>query len=148
MASRAPEQSWQEHLRARGHRLTPQRELVLDAVDRLGHGTPEEIHAAVSQRSAAINISTVYRTLTLLDDLGLIRHVFLTDRTPVYHSRAIPAHVHLACGDCGEVIDAEPEEFADLVTALAKRHDFEVDLERLVVAGRCRACRDRTPDGS
>ena len=77
---------WHELLRASGHRLTPQRELVLAAVETLGHATPDEVFAEVRTHSESINLSTVYRTLELLDELGLIRHAHLSDRAPTYHS--------------------------------------------------------------
>ena len=96
--SRTPTQrAWKVVLREQGHRLTPQRELVLDAVDHLGHGTPEEIYAEVTRRSAAVNISTIYRNLALLEELGVVRVVHLGDRIPTYHSVTLPAHVHLNC---------------------------------------------------
>src|SRR3954471_9169306 len=91
---------WQRVLREKGYRLTPQRELVLSAVDRLGHATPDEVLGAVREQSAAVNISTVYRTLELLEELGLVRHTHITDRTPTYHSTATPQHVHLVCRGC------------------------------------------------
>ena len=78
------EEDWQRVLREKGYRLTPQRELVLHAVDSLGHATPEEVLAKVREQSAAINISTVYRSLELLEELGLVRHTHITDRTPTY----------------------------------------------------------------
>src|SRR3954462_11673784 len=96
----AETEEWQERLRASGHRLTPQRELVLAAVETLGHATPDEIFAEVRTRSDAINLSTVYRTLELLDELGLIRHAHLTDRAPTYHSAAGHEHAHLICRVC------------------------------------------------
>lgn len=136
-----PGQDWQAVLRARGQRLTPQRELVLAAVDRLGHGTPEEIHAEVSGRTSAISLSTVYRNLTLLEELGVVRVVHLGDRVPTYHSMSLPAHVHLTCSRCGLVIDASPREFDALVAGLERSHDFEVDVGKLVIVGRCGACR-------
>src|SRR5919199_3484216 len=98
MPQHAQEQSmlsWQATLRARGYRLTPQRELVLRAVERLGHATPDEVLSAVREESQAVNVSTVYRTLELLEELGLVRHAHLSDRAPTYHSAASPAHVHL-----------------------------------------------------
>ena len=49
---------WQQRLRASGHGWTPQRELVLEAVERLGHATPDEVFAEVRSRSEAINLST------------------------------------------------------------------------------------------
>ncbi|MEZ5194785.1 MAG: transcriptional repressor, partial [Nocardioides sp.] len=72
-------------LRSSGYRLTAQRELVLEAVDRLGHATPDEVFAEVRAHSSAINISTVYRTLEVLEGLGLVRHAHLSDRAPTYH---------------------------------------------------------------
>jgi Fur family ferric uptake transcriptional regulator len=135
-----PHGPWHAVLRERGHRLTPQRELVLAAVDRLGHGTPEEIHEEVVSRAPAVNISTVYRNLALLEELGVVRVVNLNDRTSTYHSVALPAHVHLTCTGCGRVTDADPSEFRALAEALASRHGFTVDLDRLVMAGRCAAC--------
>ncbi|HET6653175.1 MAG TPA: transcriptional repressor, partial [Nocardioides sp.] len=63
-----PPEQWQKELRSRGYRLTPQRELVLRAVDHLGHATPDEILAEVRKESAAVNVSTVYRTLELLEE--------------------------------------------------------------------------------
>jgi hypothetical protein len=77
--SAPPSEDWRTTLREKGYRLTPQRELVLRAVDRLGHATPDEVLAAVHQESQALNISTVYRTLELLEELGMVRHAHITD---------------------------------------------------------------------
>ncbi|WP_148573002.1 Fur family transcriptional regulator [Nocardioides caldifontis] len=134
-------EDWQELLREKGYRLTPQRELVLSAVDRLGHATPDEVLSAVREQSSAVNISTVYRTLDLLEELGLVRHTHLTDRAPTYHSTATPQHVHLVCRDCRAVIDADPAEFDTLVARLRKQHGFEPDIGHLTVFGRCADCR-------
>jgi Fur family transcriptional regulator, ferric uptake regulator len=133
---------WQERLRAQGYRLTPQRELVLAAVDKLGHGTPDEILAEVRRQSSAVNISTIYRNLELLESLGLVRHTHLSDRAPTYHSTSGPEHVHLKCRSCEQVFDAEPEVFEQMVTQLRERHGFEPDLGHLTVFGRCGECRD------
>jgi Fur family ferric uptake transcriptional regulator len=62
---------WRDRLRERGYRLTPQRELILGAVNRLGHATPDEVLAEVHTQSSAVNASTVYRTLEVLEELGL-----------------------------------------------------------------------------
>ena len=131
---------WQQLLRDRGYRLTPQRELVLSAVDRLEHATPDEILAAVREQSSAVNISTVYRTLELLEELELVRHTHLTDRAPTYHSTATPAHVHLVCRGCGEVEEVERAAVAGVAEELQARRGFVVDLGHLTVFGRCRAC--------
>ncbi len=134
-------EDWQQLLRDKGYRLTPQRELVLKAVEDLGHGTPDEVLTKLRESSSAINISTVHRTLELLEELGLVRHTHLTDRAPTYHSTTTPAHVHLVCRGCGAVIEAEPEVFADTLARLDKEHGFEVDLGHLTVFGTCSSCR-------
>ena len=131
---------WQERLRAQGYRLTPQRELVLAAVERLGHGTPDEILHAVREHSEAVNISTIYRTLELLEGLGLVRHTHLSDKAPTYHSTAGPEHVHLKCRGCGEVVDASPDLFAPMQESLTAEHGFTADLGHLTVFGSCRKC--------
>ena len=133
---------WQQLLRDKGYRLPPQRELVLSAVNRLGHATPDEILAAVREQSSAVNVSTVYRTLELLEELELVRHTHLTDRAPTYHSTATPAHVHLVCRGCDRVLEAHPEEFTEWQASLRERHGFEADLGHLTVFGRCEECRD------
>jgi Fur family transcriptional regulator, ferric uptake regulator len=131
---------WQQVLREKGYRLTPQRGLVLAAIDELGHATPDEVLTKVRERSAALNISTVYRTLELLEGLGLVRHTHITDRAPTYHSTATPEHVHLVCRGCGTVLEAAPEEFEPLTNALQERHQFAADVGHLTVFGRCGKC--------
>ena len=80
-----PHRSWDEELRSRGYRVTPQRQLVLESGARLGHATPEEIAACVQQTAKGVNISTIYRTLELLDSLGLVTHTHLHHGAPTYH---------------------------------------------------------------
>ena len=132
---------WQDRLRARGYRLTPQRELVLAAVQRLGHATPDEVLAAVREESQAVNLSTVYRTLELLEELGMVRHAHLTDRAPTYHSTTAPTHAHLVCRECGRVSELGADELAPLTEMLHRDHGFTPDLGHLTVFGTCRSCR-------
>jgi len=131
---------WQAMLRAKGYRLTPQRELVLRAVERLGHATPDEVLKEVHAESQAVNISTIYRNLELLEELGLVRHSHITDRAPTYHSTSLPQHVHLVCRSCHRIIDASPEEIEPLTEALRKNHGFKTDVGHLTVFGTCKEC--------
>ncbi|HET7355486.1 MAG TPA: Fur family transcriptional regulator [Nocardioidaceae bacterium] len=137
------QQEWQARLREKGYRLTPQRELVLHAVERLGHATPDEVHAAIRAQSGAVNLSTVYRTLELLEELGLIRHAHITDRAPTYHSTSAPDHAHLVCRDCGKVTEATPHDVAPLTTTLEQRFGFRADVGHLTVFGYCAECAGR-----
>src|SRR5487761_392168 len=115
--------TWDEQLRARGYRVTPQRQLVLEAVSRLDHATPEEIGAQVQQTARGVNISTIYRTLELLEQIGMV------------------THVHLVCRDCGRVTEISPGAIRPLITALEEQHGFETDVGHLTVFGRCAECR-------
>ena len=131
---------WQTTLRAKGYRLTPQRELVLRAVERLGHATPDEVLGAVHEESAAVNISTVYRTLELLEELGLVRHAHITDRAPTYHSTATPDHVHLVCRSSGEVTEVAPEIIEPMTAKLLDTDGFVTDVGHLTIFGACQNC--------
>ncbi len=131
---------WQSALRAKGYRLTPQRELVLQAVERLGHATPDQVLVAVREQSRAVNISTVYRTLELLEELGLVRHAHITDRAPTYHSTATPDHVHLVCRGCGAITEVEPELIEPMTSRLTQRYGFTTDVGHLTIFGTCSDC--------
>ena len=135
-------QDWREKLRGSGYRLTPQRELILDAVDRLGHATPDEVLAEVRKQSTSVNVSTVYRTLEVLEQLGLVRHAHLSDRAPTYHSVRDHEHFHLVCRNCHRVISVDPDVLQPLVNQLREAHGFEPDVGHLTVHGVCRACED------
>ncbi|GLZ14614.1 transcriptional repressor [Actinomadura sp. NBRC 104425] len=134
--------TWQEELRAKGYRVTPQRQLVLEAVTNLEHGTPEQICAEVQRTARGVNISTVYRTLELLEELGLVKHAHLGHGPPNYHLAAEAEHIHLVCRDCGAVNDVEPEAAAGLAELLERQFGFETDVHHLTVYGRCGSCRD------
>lgn len=135
------ESDWRERLRGSGYRLTPQRELILAAVERLGHATPDEVLAEVHEHSAAVNVSTVYRTLEMLEELGLIRHAHLSDRAPTYHSVSDHEHFHLVCRNCHAVISVDPDVLSPLLQRLEADHGFVADVGHLTVFGTCASCR-------
>jgi Fur family ferric uptake transcriptional regulator len=130
----------QAELRSRGYRLTPQRQLVLEAVTTLGHATPEEVSAWVRERAAGVNISTVYRTLELLEEVRLVKHAHLSHGAPTYHAAEAPEHVHLVCRDCGTIIEIQPAEVAPLVDRLRTSRGFVADVGHLTVFGACSEC--------
>jgi Fur family transcriptional regulator, ferric uptake regulator len=133
---------WRQQLRASGHRLTPQRELVLEAVEELDHATPEAILERVQRTASGINISTVYRTLELLSQLGLVAHTHLGHGAPVYHSRNEPEHVHLVCRSCERVTEAPTAVADSFLTELGDAYGFAADVPHLTVFGICRDCRE------
>ncbi|HLI38273.1 MAG TPA: Fur family transcriptional regulator [Streptosporangiaceae bacterium] len=136
-----PARAWDEQLRARGYRATPQRQLVLEAVARLGHATPEDVGTEVQQAAPSVNISTIYRTLELLEQLGMVTHAHLGHGAPTYHLAADADHVHLVCRECGRITEVSPDAVRALITALDTEHGFETDVGHLTVFGRCGSCR-------
>jgi Fur family ferric uptake transcriptional regulator len=134
---------WRAMLREKGYRLTPQRELVLAAVNELEHATPEQVCARVQETASGINISTVYRTLELLEELGLVRHAHLGHGAPSYHPAGHHAHLHLVCRDCGTVSQVSVDVAASLTKKVQTTEGFEVDLEHFAIYGRCRDCAKR-----
>ncbi|QFG22021.1 Fur family transcriptional regulator [Actinomadura sp. WMMB 499] len=134
-------ESWQQELRAKGYRVTPQRQLVLEAVTNLEHGTPEEICTEVQRTARGVNISTVYRTLELLEELGLVKHAHLGHGPPNYHLAAEAEHIHLVCRGCHTVEDVDPAAAEGLAALLEREQGFETDVHHLTVYGRCKECR-------
>ncbi|MBW8792615.1 MAG: transcriptional repressor [Streptomyces sp.] len=133
-------EAWQQELRARGYRLTPQRQRVLEAVGVLGHATPEAISEQVGD---GVNLSTVYRSLELLEDLGLVRHTHLNHGSPSYSVAGSADHVHLVCRDCEAVLEVGAELLQPLVATIADEQGFSVDVGHVALFGRCAACANR-----
>ena len=124
-------------LRAAGHRVTRQRASVLAAVTELGHATPEQIHERVS---AVADLSTVYRTLDLLEETGLLQHTHLGHGSPTWSLAQDHAHVHLVCASCDAVLEVETGTVEPLVGVLRDRYGFTVDLGHLSLTGECQQC--------
>jgi Fur family ferric uptake transcriptional regulator len=155
--------TWQDMLRqldARGYRLTPQRQLILEALFACAtqapetpaasteplqptrHVTAEEIHAYIKERFPQINLSTVHRTLELLEELGLVTHAHFADHIARYHPVDLGQHHHLLCRNCGGIWEMEDAIIHPLNDLLQERYGFEADLNHLAIFGLCQACRE------
>jgi len=132
-----------DQLRSRGLRLTNQRQRVLAAVAALEHGTPEEIGARLRADAgpggAAPDTSTVYRTLELLDRLGLVWHTHLGKGAPVYHAAEHP-HLHVVCATCGKIESVDPGLMDGVAERLGAELGFQVDVGHVALSGTCRDC--------
>jgi Fur family ferric uptake transcriptional regulator len=138
---------WKSDLRQRGYRLTPQRQLVLEAVDALEHATPDDILCEVRKTASGINISTVYRTLELLEELNLVSHAHLGHGAPTYHLADRHDHLHLVCRDCSDVIETEAASADAFARKLREEFGFETDLKHFAIFGRCRTCVEARASG-
>ena len=133
-------------LRERGLRATPQRRLVLQAVSELGHATPEQVCEYVQGQTASLNLSTVYRALELLEELGVVSHTHLQHGSPTYQVADHVDHLHLVCRGCGSVTEAELELARPLAATVLAVRGFSTDLSHLSLHGLCGNCRSRPAD--
>jgi Fur family ferric uptake transcriptional regulator len=130
-----------EMLKARGMRLTRQRERVIDAVRGLGHATPDGLAAAVARDGGpALPLSTIYRNLEALEEVGVVSHTHLDHRTPTYHLTDQANHLHLVCLSCGAVIESAVKTADPFVGNLLTRHGFVADVRHMAIHGWCADC--------
>lgn len=133
--------SCDQALREHGYRLTPQRMLVVEAIHSSDkHVSAEEIYERVHARFPHINISTIYRTLELLDELGLVTKTDLGEGCVRYHPAEKGHHHHLVCRKCGKIIDLGELAVAPLKDALLHDYGFKADLRHLAIFGQCVDC--------
>ncbi len=128
-------------LSEQGYRLTPQRIMILSAIENSDqHISAEEIYAQVMAKYPNVNISTVYRTLELLERLGLVTKTDLGEGRVRYHPAEKGHHHHLVCRECGRIIDLDEVLLAPLKGALLQEYEFIADLRHLAILGRCVNC--------
>ncbi|MFL5675767.1 MAG: Fur family transcriptional regulator [Chloroflexota bacterium] len=136
--------SWsdvRDQLRARGLRWTPQRRTLIDVLSATdGHVTGADLVARCRAVDPTTTPSTVYRTLDVLEELGLLSHSHGADGREEFHVRPVAAHGHLHCIGCGTTWEIGTDEAASLVEAVERRRAFTVDLSHLSIAGRCSDC--------
>lgn len=136
-------------LRRQGHRLTPQRLMVLDVVKRGGrHLTAEDVHAAVVPQHPYINIATIYRTLQWLQEVGLVAPIAIGNGPLRYEYVHGETHHHLVCQDCGYEQEIGDDILDALKTHLQERYAFSAQLNHLAIPGRCAICQQAAGDGA
>lgn len=131
-------------LRELGYRLTPQRMMILDAIEASeGHISAEEIYSDVRAKYPYANISTVYRTLELLKNLGLVTQTDLGEGIVRYHSQEKGHHHHLICKSCGRVEDLPESALLPLRDSLLKEYKFKAELRHMAIFGYCQSCAEK-----
>jgi len=127
-------------LRERGMRVTSQRVLVHRALRELDrHVTADELLDAVSPRLPNVSLPTIYATLDLLEELGMVRRVQRAGTT-LFDPRT-DSHHHLVCTQCGSIEDVDSELDTSAIERAATRRGFDPERVEAVVHGRCAACR-------
>ena len=130
-------------IRSSGGRVTPAREAVLRAVLDADHHhfTAADIFDAVEGSPARPDRATVYRTLDLLTELGLLTPLQLDAGAIVYHrTDQTHSHAHLLCEGCGAVVELDRPTLDGIDRTITRRTGFSIDRPRVAIAGRCAAC--------
>jgi Fur family ferric uptake transcriptional regulator len=132
---------YDERIREQGYRLTPQRQIIMDALCAIGdHASVNQVYEQVHQDSPAIDRATVYRTLHFFHDLELVTASEIDGET-VYEIAGHAAHHHLICSNCGAEQTLQDEDLEGLVSHLSEAYGFMAELRHLVIPGLCRRCR-------
>jgi Fur family ferric uptake transcriptional regulator len=133
-------------LKSSGLRMTPQRRaIVAEIMSSEGHIAPARVADRVRERVPGVNPSTVYRTLALLEEMGVLSHAHL-ESGPEYHRRSESGHVHLICSNCRRSEELSLAEAARLKSLVHKHHGFEPDLAHFAISGLCRDCQSAGRD--
>ena len=128
-------------LRRAGHKITPQRTAIIKTVlESEEHLTPSELYDRVRKKNPEVGEVTVYRTLNILSDLGLVCEVHTNDNVHGYISRPSGHHDHLICSECGKVINFTNCNLPELEKRLTTENNFRITKHRLDFYGTCKEC--------
>jgi Fur family transcriptional regulator, ferric uptake regulator len=131
-------------LHDRGLRWTPQRRVLVEVLSHSdGHVTGAELVERCRDIDPTTIPSTVYRTLDVLEELGIVRHAHGVDGREEYHVLPAAEHGHLHCVRCRTTWEIDADEASALVRVLCDERGFAVDLSHLSIAGVCAACTSR-----
>jgi Fur family ferric uptake transcriptional regulator len=128
-------------LHEHGMRWTPQRRALVEVVvGAKGHVTGAELVERCRALDPETTASTVYRTLDVLEEIGLVRHSHGQDGREEFHVLPVAEHGHLCCEACGSTAEIDAQEARRLTKALASSRGFQVNLSHLTIVGRCAQC--------
>lgn|SRR5579883_1677168 len=137
-----------ELLRKRGYRLTPQRFMIMSVIQEAReHLSVEQIAERVQERNPYVSLSTIYRTLELLRELGLVRENHLPGENPRYEIADGKSHHHLVCRSCRAVIHLDEELLGNLHEKLQEEYHFHGLTLDLMASGYCQVCWNKLQKG-
>lgn len=132
-----------QQLREAGFRVTPQRQLILDAVCELGeHVTPEDVYERVHGVVPTLSLATVYRTLHFLTEQRVLAMVQMVDGRFAYEIAGTEPHHHLVCRTCDSFLELPHSVLRVFQQAMEAQYDFEMDVSHISFFGHCTDCRD------
>lgn len=129
-------------MRGVGQRATLQRVLLLEVLQReKGHLDAGELYLRAKKRYPQLSLSTVYRSLKLFKELGLIDELHFKEKHRHYEGKAESQHYHLICLGCGSVTEFESDLIPALEKEVTKNFDFKVTKAEVYLSGYCQKCR-------
>ena len=140
----SPTEKFKEYLATKGKRLTQEREfIVAEVFSNHEHFDADQLVFRMAQQKTGrkVSRSTVYRTLSQLEEAGLLRKVARTNDKDVYeHDYGYPQHDHFICKSCGELFEFQNDDIAEILERLAEKINFRMNEHRLEVYGICEEC--------
>lgn len=135
-----------EKLKEKGYKLTPQRKAILDIIlETEGkHLSAEEIYELTKDKCPETGLATVYRTMQMLDEIGLIyKHNFDDGRSryEISHHNEDHQHHHLICLSCNKVIEVEEDLLEQLEEGIERKYNFVINNHNVKFFGYCENCR-------
>lgn len=138
-----------EELSHQGYRMTPQRLMIVSAIENSdNHISAEDIYSQVVAKYPNVNVSTVYRTLELLEQLSLVTKTDLGGGRIMYHPVEKGHHHHLVCRECGTTIDLDESALTPLKETLLRDYQFIAELRHLGILGLCMNCKQKVRNKS
>lgn len=131
-------------IQMQGHFLTTQRRLLLELIqDAEGHIDAKELYQRARDRDESIGPATVYRSLNLFKQLGLVDERRLGKLRCYYEIKESQEHQHLVCQGCGKVIEFQNPYFNKLIKAVQREHGFKITKAELYLEGYCPNCEEK-----
>ncbi len=127
-------------------KFTNQRELILKTLyENPNHFTPENLYLLIKESYPDLNIgiTTVYRTLNLLEENGIASSISFGISGKKFELSNKPHHDHLICEECGKIIEFHNEDIERLQEKIAKIHDFKLSDHLMQLYGICKDCQDK-----
>lgn len=142
-----------EDLKKKGYKLTPQRRAIVDTIvlNEGKHLTAEEIYDEVKKDCPEIGLATVYRTILLLEEIGVVSRLHLNDgcsRYELVHSDEIHRHHHLICNVCNKVIEVKDDLLEEIEVRVEKEYKFKIVDHALKFYGICNECQEKNNEGN
>ncbi|RUM61686.1 MAG: transcriptional repressor [Persephonella sp.] len=137
------EKKFKDYLKLKGLRYTKQRKEILEKIlNRMGHFEIEDIVLEFKNQNIDVSRSTVYRTLNILKELGIVNEVIKFKNKTLYEVALNEHHDHLVCENCGKIIEFHSQEIEDLQNKICEMYNFKPNFHRLEIYGLCKECKN------